>query len=215
MSENIYTAINEIMNEVGYIKKKRASGLNYTYAGEAALIQAIRPEMVEHQVIMFVQNFELLSEEPYTTSNKKIMHDVKVKAEIVFHHAPSDTKIIVSALGEGADTSDKATNKAMTGAYKYALRQTFCIETGDDPDRERADRAPKQQPKQQKNLPAWVYDVYTTKENKPYVDLTDEELKGRQIGIGKALAKEGLADGAKQQYQQKAEAIALILEARS
>jgi hypothetical protein len=31
---------------------------------------------------------------------------------------------------------DKATAKAMTGAYKYALRQTFCIETGDDPDKD-------------------------------------------------------------------------------
>ena len=35
--------------------------------------------------------------------------------------------------GEGSDTGDKASNKALTGAYKYALRQTFCIETGDDP----------------------------------------------------------------------------------
>src|SRR3990167_1905296 len=29
---------------------------------------------------------------------------------------------------------DKSVNKAMTGMLKYALRQTFLIETGDDPD---------------------------------------------------------------------------------
>ena len=30
---------------------------------------------------------------------------------------------------------NKAIYKAMTGAFKYALRQTFIIETGDDPDK--------------------------------------------------------------------------------
>src|SRR5262249_36903978 len=38
-------------------------------------------------------------------------------------------------LGEASDAGDKAAPKALTGAYKYFLRQTFLIETGDDPDR--------------------------------------------------------------------------------
>ena len=33
------------------------------------------------------------------------------------------------------DTGDKDSNKAMTAAFKYALRQTLMIETGDDPDK--------------------------------------------------------------------------------
>jgi hypothetical protein len=141
MTDNIHTAINAIMQNVGYVKKKKAQGLNYTYAGETALIEAIRPEMVEQNVTMTVLNYDIIADNTYTTSKGTEMQDVKVKANIVFHHAPSGTEITVCALGEGADTSDKATNKAMTGAYKYALRQTFCIETGDDPDKERIDRA--------------------------------------------------------------------------
>jgi hypothetical protein len=39
------------------------------------------------------------------------------------------------ALGEGSDVGDKATNKAMTDAYKYFLRQLFMIAGGADPDR--------------------------------------------------------------------------------
>ena len=34
------------------------------------------------------------------------------------------------------DVGDKSANKAATGLLKYALRQTFLIETGDDPDAE-------------------------------------------------------------------------------
>ena len=34
-------------------------------------------------------------------------------------------------IGEGADTQDKATTKALTAAYKYALLQTFAIGEGD------------------------------------------------------------------------------------
>lgn len=40
-------------------------------------------------------------------------------------------------VGEGMDSGDKATNKAMSVAFKYACFQTFCIPTEnliDDPD---------------------------------------------------------------------------------
>src|SRR5262249_31856915 len=41
--------------------------------------------------------------------------------------------------GEGLDGGDKAPYKAMTGALKYALLQSFLLATGDDPEDERAD----------------------------------------------------------------------------
>jgi hypothetical protein len=37
-------------------------------------------------------------------------------------------------IGEGEDSGDKATYKAMTGAQKYALLKLFLISTGDDPE---------------------------------------------------------------------------------
>src|SRR5690606_19364534 len=36
--------------------------------------------------------------------------------------------------GEAMDSADKATNKAMSAAYKYAAFQTFCIPTEGDND---------------------------------------------------------------------------------
>jgi hypothetical protein len=50
-------------------------------------------------------------------------------------HAPSGESEDCQVLGEASDAGDKAAPKALTGAYKYFLRQTFLIETGDDPDR--------------------------------------------------------------------------------
>jgi hypothetical protein len=134
MAENVHQAINQVMNFVGYVQKQKAAQLNYTYAGEAALISALRPQMVEAGLYVAVVAIKDVVRGQYTTAKGSVMNSVDLVAVIRFTHAPSATFIDVEALGSGADSGDKASNKALTGAYKYALRQTFCIETGDDPD---------------------------------------------------------------------------------
>jgi hypothetical protein len=54
----------------------------------------------------------------------------------------SDEILSVPSYGEGRDSGDKAPYKALTGALKYALIQTFLIATGDDPEEERSDHQP-------------------------------------------------------------------------
>ncbi len=142
MAENIYTAINAVMSQVGYVKKQRSPNLNYSYAGEAALIAALRPEMVEQGIVVFVDSVHDVTTRDYVTGKGTSMVNVTLTVIFRFVHAPSQTYITVAARGEGMDTGDKANNKAMTCAYKYALRQTFMIETGDDPDRFQPVRQP-------------------------------------------------------------------------
>lgn len=132
--ENIHQALAAVMEEVGYVKKQRSAGLNYSYAGEAALIEALRPAMVEHGVMVYVKRYFNLAQTEYETSKGSRMTRTIMQAVVTFQHE-SGTFIDVESAGEGADSGDKSVNKAMTGAYKYALRQTFCIETGDDPDK--------------------------------------------------------------------------------
>lgn len=134
MSENIFTALNAVMSEVGYVQKTRSSGVNYSFAGEAALIAALRPELVANGVVVVPHRVEEVVQDTYSTSRGSVMNRTIVKVVYKFVHAPSQTEIEVSAIGEGADIGDKSANKAMTGAYKYALRQALMIETGDDPD---------------------------------------------------------------------------------
>ena len=136
MTDNIHTAINKVMQEVGYVQKEKAGGLPYSFAGEAALIKAIRPHMVDNGIIMYVAGIPKIDSEIFTTTKGTAMNRVSLIAKIRFQHTGSETGIDVYEAGEGMDAGDKATNKALTSAYKYALRQTFIIETGDDPDKQ-------------------------------------------------------------------------------
>jgi hypothetical protein len=47
--------------------------------------------------------------------------------------------VIAKVAGQGLDSGDKAPYKAMTGALKYALLQSFLLATGDDPEADRGD----------------------------------------------------------------------------
>ena len=134
MKKDIYAALNAVMKEVGYVQKKRTAGLNYTFAGEAALIAAIRPELVAQGVVVHPGQVVELRQDTYTTRNGAVMNRTAVVITYRFAHAESGTFIDTTVVGEGADVGDKSANKALTGAYKYALRQTLLIETGDDPD---------------------------------------------------------------------------------
>lgn len=134
----IHEAINKVMDEVGYVKKSRAQNLNYSFAGEAALIAALRPSMVEHGIYMTVSKIHSINRENYTTKNGTAMVNTVIHASVRFSHTSGDF-VEVDSVGEGSDSGDKSANKAMTGLYKYALRQTFCIETGDDPDKTASD----------------------------------------------------------------------------
>lgn len=136
--KNIYEAIFAVMGEVGYVQKdgKITKGANYKFASEGAFIQALRPVMMEHGIIVFpastnVPNFQYSN---YETKSGTGMNMVLIRQGYRFVHAPSSTEIFVQTFGMGADSGDKASGKAMTNAFKYALRQTFMIETGDDPD---------------------------------------------------------------------------------
>ena len=138
MTENgsgIGKAILEVMSEVGYVQKEAAGGLPYTFAGEAALIRAIRPAMVKAGIFCYVSDIVEIRQDSFETKKGTMMNHVTAHGIVKFVQPASETFIDVHAMGEGMDAGDKAGNKAATGLLKYALRQTFLIETGDDPDK--------------------------------------------------------------------------------
>jgi hypothetical protein len=139
--DNISKAIWAVMTEIGYVQKQKSGGLSYSFAGEAALIRAVRPFMEKYGITMHVQEQKNVKFETYQTAKGSTMNRTTCVALVVFTHAPSNTAIYVEALGEGADSGDKSGNKANTCAYKYAIRQTFMIETGDDPDEESSEKS--------------------------------------------------------------------------
>ena len=135
MAKDIYQALNEVMKDVGYVQKERSTGINYSYAGEVALIKAIRPHFVKHGIVIHPFAVKEVHGDAYKTKGGVNMNRATVVITYRIAHAPSGSFIDVTVTGEGADIGDKTFNKALTGAYKYALRQTLMIETGDDPDK--------------------------------------------------------------------------------
>jgi len=143
MSAKIATALHEVMSKVGYVQKTGKNQFHgYRYAGEADLLEKLRPAMVEAGL--------LLIPSAKSASAPDQHGNINVEIEYTLVHKDGDVwpeKII--ALGCGNDMSpktqrigDKGLYKALTGANKYLLFKLFQIETGDDPEQDEHQAAP-------------------------------------------------------------------------
>ena len=63
----------------------------------------------------------------------------RVVMAYTFADVDTGEEVVAKVAGQGLDPGDKAPYKAMTGALKYALLQSFLLATGDDPEDERVD----------------------------------------------------------------------------
>jgi hypothetical protein len=101
----------------------------------ADLAGSVSNILAELGVVVIPQLQSIYTETPRSSSERiaRIIMNYK------FVDARSGEELTVRVAGEGADAGDKAPYKAMTGALKYALLQSFLLATGDDPEDERAD----------------------------------------------------------------------------
>lgn len=138
----VLIALHQVMEKVGYVQKKGENKFHhYKYAGEADLLEVLRPAMVEAGLLL-IPNVAHLSEiDQYGNTN--------VTVEYTLCHKDGDIwpeKITVIGTGNDKNSKggvgDKGVYKAMTGANKYLLFKLFQIATGDDPEKTEAD-APK------------------------------------------------------------------------
>ena len=137
--ETLRAAQLAVMKDVGYVQKKGRVGsgnYGYTYAGEKELIAQLRPSMIKHGIVMYPDICEVVKTEDYTTGKGHRMSLFLGKRRFCFEHIESGEQAFVEVFAEAADQGDKRASKAMTLAKKYALREFFLIETGDDPDAE-------------------------------------------------------------------------------
>jgi len=132
--KNVYEAINQMMQKVGYVQKQESDQLRYSYASESAFIKAIRPHMVEAGLVVYPVSMIEIPAEPFTSKSGSVINVSMINVTYRFNHFASETHFDVNVVGKGMDTGDKDSNKAMTVTFKYALRQTLMIETSDDPD---------------------------------------------------------------------------------
>jgi len=133
---NLREKFAEVRRRLGYIRKRGHNERhNYSYVMAADLAGSVGDILAELGVVVIPQLQSISTETP-RSSNERI-------ARIVMNYRFVDTRsgeeLTVRVAGEGADTGDKAPYKAMTGALKYALLQSFLLTSGDDPEDERGD----------------------------------------------------------------------------
>lgn len=152
--ESIYQAINGIMKEIGAIgKNKHNDQQKYMYRGIDDIMTALSPVMQSHGVFVIPEVLEQVREEKEGRNSKLLYSIVKVRYTF---QALDGSSVQAVVLGEGMDSGDKATNKAMSAAFKYALLQTFCIPTDEMIDSEQDSpevKKQKQEVKPQQNAP--------------------------------------------------------------
>ncbi len=133
---NLREKFAEVRRRLGYVQKRgRNERHNYNYVTAADLAGSVGDILAELGVIVIPQ-LQSISTEPPRSSSERI---ARIVMNYRFVDARSGEELTVRVAGEGADAGDKAPYKAMTGALKYALLQSFLLATGDDPEDERAD----------------------------------------------------------------------------
>lgn len=131
----IYKAIADIMAEIGVIgKNQRNSSQGFMYRGIDIVMNTINPSLVKHKVFVVPEVLEQTREERQTNKGGTLLYSI-CRIKFTFY-AEDGSSVSAITIGEGMDSGDKATNKAMSIAFKYACFQVFCIPTEEmiDPD---------------------------------------------------------------------------------
>lgn len=133
----IYTAIPAIMDEIGHIgKDKKNQQQGFMFRGIDQVMNTMKPLLAKYGVFAVPEVIETQRSERTTKSGGNLIYTIH---KIKYHFVASDgSEVCATVVGEGMDSADKSSNKAMAVAFKYACFQVFCIPTEemakDDPD---------------------------------------------------------------------------------
>lgn len=140
MEGKIYGAIIGVMDDIGAIgKDKTNKQQGFRYRGIDDVMNALQPALIKHKVFVVPEILEQIREEHKTAKGAQLLYSI---CKIRFRFFSEDGSYIDAVtIGEGMDSGDKASNKAMAIAFKYACFQVFCIPTEEmsDPDQESPD----------------------------------------------------------------------------
>lgn len=132
---NIYESITSIMSE-GYTitKDKKNQQQGFKYRGIDDVMNTFFPLLSKHHVFCVPEVIDCRREERQTTKGGNLIYSI-LTIRYTFY-AEDGTSVSAVVVGEGMDSGDKASNKALAVGMKYAMFQVFCIPTEEfvDPD---------------------------------------------------------------------------------
>ena len=132
----VYQAISAAMAEIakeGIGKNRSNQQQGYKFRGIDDVYNALAPILSKCGLVMLPRVLAREVVERQTAKGNAIFY-VTVDVEFDLVCAEDGSKHTVKTFGEAMDTADKATNKAMSAAYKYMAMEVFCIPTEGDND---------------------------------------------------------------------------------
>lgn len=143
----IYGALANIMAEVNPIAKgRRNTQQNFAYRGIDDIMNELQPLLAKHRVVSVPEVLEHVREDRTSSKGNALIYSI-CKMKYTFY-ADDGSNVAAIVVGEGMDSGDKATNKSMAVAMKYAMLQVLCIPTEDakDPDADAHSVQPRNKP---------------------------------------------------------------------
>jgi hypothetical protein len=153
------------------------------------------------QALMLVPSVQKTEVEVIHVQGKADKKIYTLTVEYTLYDGESGEEMKFTILGQGEDSGDKGTYKAMTGATKYALMKLFLIPTGDDPENDTEHRfvpgkqaapsasSPPQPKRAGPTLPGSSAVIkFGEGKGKTIADLTDAELAWQLDAVTKAVA---------------------------
>lgn len=133
----IYGKIADCMRQLGAIGKDSYNQQQkFMYRGVDAVMNALNPVLTANHVFCVPEVLEQHREERQSRSGGNLIYSILKMCYTLY--AEDGSSVSATVIGEGMDSADKSSNKAMSVAYKYAMFQIFSIPTEEmaDPDAE-------------------------------------------------------------------------------
>ena len=136
MAEQIYKLIGDAMREIRAVGKDSVNQTQgFKYRGIDAVMNALNPVMSKLGLFIVPEVLEQTREE---RESVKVYNNKETKTLLKYSilkikytlFAPDGSNVSCVVIGEGMDSGDKASNKAMAVGLKYACFQVFMIPTG-------------------------------------------------------------------------------------
>lgn len=120
--------------EEGIGKSRNNQQQGYKFRGIDEVLNALSA-IISSEKLVIIPHVQSRDVTERQTKSGGALFSVVVRVDYTFISAEDGSREVVGPFdGEAMDSADKATNKAMSAAYKYMAIQTFCIPTQGDND---------------------------------------------------------------------------------
>lgn len=134
---HVYQGIHQVMaafSEQGIGKNSKNESQGFKFRGIDDVLNRLSKHLVEANLVIIPQ---VLSRDVHERTNARgnALFYVTLNVAYTIKSAVDGSETTVVTVGEAMDSGDKATNKALSIAYKYMAFQLFAIPIDEDPDK--------------------------------------------------------------------------------